>query len=149
VSGHLVTVTKTKHRDHGGRKTIDLKTFELDEANSRWIYYPASRLTKKLDGTGANVDAVLSAMMSQDHGRLVANGTAWIIDGVEVPVTVANIIFNAVRSAGGHKVDLGGIEWVMSHLGPQIAELRRLPAEQRRHAEAALYSLIIERCNTV
>jgi hypothetical protein len=72
VSGYLVTVTTTKRRDRG-RKTIELKTFEYDEPNQRWIYHPG-RLTKKLDGTGANVDDVISAMLSQDHGRLVGNG---------------------------------------------------------------------------
>gem|GEM_PF-5069231 len=32
------------------------------------------RLTKKLDGTSANVDDVISAMLSQNHGRLASDG---------------------------------------------------------------------------
>ena len=45
MSGYLVTVTTTKRRDRG-RKTIELKTFEYDKTNRRWVYHPG-RLTKK------------------------------------------------------------------------------------------------------
>jgi hypothetical protein len=61
-----------KRRDRG-RKTIELKTFEYDKTNRRWVHHPG-RLTKKLDGTGANVDDVISAMLSQNHGRLASDG---------------------------------------------------------------------------
>ena len=142
MSGYLVTVTTTKRRDRG-RKTIELKTFEYDEPNQRWIYHPG-RLTKKLDGTGANVDDVISAMLSQDHGRLVGNGAVWRIGNAEVSVAVANVIFDAVRNAGRHEVDIDDVNRIASKLGSRIAKLRHLPAEQRQHAEAALYSLILE-----
>jgi hypothetical protein len=97
VSSYRVTVTTTRRRDRG-RKTIELKTFEYDEHNRRWIYHPG-RLTRKLDGTGANVDSVISALLSQDHGRLASSGAVWRIGTTEVPVVVANVIFDAVRAA--------------------------------------------------
>jgi hypothetical protein len=78
-------VTTLKRRDRG-RKTNELKTFEYDKTNRRWVYHPAGRLTKKLDGTGANVDDVISAMMSQNHGRLASNGAVWHIGNAEVSV---------------------------------------------------------------
>jgi len=39
MSGYLVTVTTVKRRDRG-RKTIELKTFEYDKPNRRWVYHP-------------------------------------------------------------------------------------------------------------
>jgi len=62
---------------------------------------------------------------------------------------MANAIFDAVRDAGRHQVDIGDIEDVVSQLGSWISKVRQLPAEQRRHAEPALYSVIIGRCSTV
>jgi hypothetical protein len=147
VSGYRVTVTTTKRLDRG-RKTIELKTFEYDKANRRWIYYPG-RLTTKLDGTGANVDDVISAMMSQNHGRLASSGAVWRIGRAEVSVPAANVIFDAVRNAGRHAVDIDDVKSIVSELGSRVSKLSQLPAEQRRLAEPALHSAIIERCSTV
>jgi hypothetical protein len=44
MRGYLITVTTLKRRDRC-HKTIELKTFEYDKANRRWVYYPG-RLTK-------------------------------------------------------------------------------------------------------
>jgi hypothetical protein len=147
MSGYLVTVTTTKRLDRG-LKTIELKTFEYDEANRRWVYHPG-RLTTKLDGTGANVDDVISAIMSQNGGRLASSGAVWRIGRAEVPVPAANVIFDAVRNVGRHAVDIDDIKSIVSELGSRISKLGQLTAEQRRLAETALHSAIIERCSTV
>ena len=147
MSGYLVTVTTTKRRDRG-RKTIELKTFEYDTANRRWVYHPG-RLTTKLDGTGANVNDVISVLMSQNGGRLTSSRNAWRIGRATVPVLAANVIFDAVRNDGRPAVDIDDMKHIVSELGSRISKLSQLPDEQRRLAEPALHSAIIQRCSTV
>lgn len=146
VPPYQVTVTAVKRRGRG-RKTIELKTFEYDKANRMWVYEPRKLKEKFYDG--ANADDFISAMLSKNHGRLVSGGTVWPIGTAKVPVVAANVIFNAIRNAGRVTVDIDDIKLVLSQLGSEIVKLRKLPGDQRQHAEAALYSAIIERCSTL
>lgn len=146
---YLVTVIAARRRGRGVT-TVNIKTFERDDANRRWVYHPGRRLTKKLDGTGANVDNVISAMLSQDHGRLASAGTVWSLGrDFRIPVHIANVIFDALRADKRHRVDIDDMKTVVSQLGSQISGLGQLPAEHRRRAEQALCTLILGRCTNL
>lgn len=62
--------------------------------------------------------------------------------GLDVHKTTMDTILESVRRAGKHEVDVAGIAVVVSKLGGRIAAFNQLPASQRRHAEAALYTQI-------
>ena len=69
--------------------------------------------------------------------------------GVDVPRRALNVILDALRSDQRPRVDLADIKTVVSQLGSQIKKIDSLDDGQRRHAEAALYTLILGRCTKV
>lgn len=76
----------------------------------------------------------------------VGDKTIHLADGVDVAPATLTVILDALRSDERHKVDLADIETVVSQLGSRIARLANLSDEERRHARAALYKQILERC---
>lgn len=83
------------------------------------------------------------------HYGPIDDGPIHLADGVDVPRRALNVIFDALRSDQRSRVDLADIEAVVSQFGSRMKRLDSLDEEQRGHAEAALYKLILQRCTKV
>ena len=59
------------------------------------------------------------------------------------------IVLEALRSDERHRVDVDDIKVIVSQLGWPMSQLGTLPADQLRHAEAALYKEICRRCTSM
>lgn len=73
-----------------------------------------------------------------------------LADGQRVTGTTLAVILDALRVTDRRPtVDSGDVKAVVSVLGSSIAAFVAAPVEQRRHAEAALYTEICRRCTIV
>ena len=133
---YRITVTATQRRDRG-RKTLELRMFERDATTGAWSVDPGyRRIMDRADDpqTGA-VDA-MAHTYSRRGARLSRNRNAWPLDtGFDLPIGIGSVIFDALRGAGRHTVDIKDVKDVVSQLGSYITQLGTLTAEQRRHAE--------------
>jgi hypothetical protein len=59
------------------------------------------------------------------------------------------VIFDALRSAERRTVDIDDLKRVVSQLGSRIKQLPALSAKERRLAEPALYTKIVQLCTTL
>ena len=59
------------------------------------------------------------------------------------------MVFDALVSAGRHRIDLADINRIVSQLGSRIVGLPTLAPEQRRIAEPALYAEILRACSSM
>ena len=66
--------------------------------------------------------------------------------GVDIPRRALNVILDALRSDQRTVVDLADLKAVVSQFGSRMKRLDSLPEDQRGHAEAALYTLVLGRC---
>jgi len=147
----VITVTGSKR--HTG-KAVPLRKFRRDESDGNWVVdlNTAGSITTYLergDDPDTAADKVVSAIMSQRHGRLASDGTVWRFGKTAVPVIVMNVVLNAIRSAGLISVQLDDIKDVQTHNGSDIKKLIGLSADARKHAENALYAVILQRCSTL
>jgi hypothetical protein len=83
------------------------------------------------------------------NSPLLDTGTVHLEDGFDPPASTLSFILDALHSDKRHEVDLDDIKSVVSQLGSRIAQLNKLSVEQRRHAEPALYALILRCCPTL
>lgn len=67
-----------------------------------------------------------------------------LVKGLDVPKSTMDTILEVVRKAGKHQVDVAGIRVVVSKLGGRAAAFNQLSPRQRRHAETALYTQILD-----
>lgn len=67
-------------------------------------------------------------------------------DGFNPTGQTLAVILDALRLCNLSSVELADLNAVVTKYGAMIGKLHLLPVEQRRHAEAALYKLISQRC---
>lgn len=83
------------------------------------------------------------------HNEPLGAGVVHLAPGVDVPGATLALILDALAAAGRASLDLDDLTAVITHLGGRIAALDGLGAEHRRHAEAALYTEIAQRCSSI
>lgn len=139
-----VTVTGTR-RNSG--KLAPLRTFTRDWVIKSWSL-DTGYLNRRLDsGDPADVDRVISALMSRRHARLGPNRDTWhLTQGVDVPIGIMSVILDALHDAGRTSVAVDDVKTVVSQLGREIGKFIGLPADSQQHARAALHKEILRRC---
>ena len=148
---HEIVITESTR--HGRAKRHTFVIFDAQASGpQRWRRKPAPMSFKKLDrvhraGYGTNDRPIDIA----EHGLATVPlaVTEHLADGVDVAAAVLAVILDALASQAHHQIDLADIKVIVSQLGSHITRLDALAAEQRRHAEAALYTEILRRCTTV
>jgi len=159
VTQFLVTVTAQTRR---GRTKLHTFGIQSESEHLGWFAEtPASRkqLKERIvpglvlptswpPAPRREIGARYYAPIGTDSYGPVDEGPIHLAPGVDVPRRTLNVILNALRSADRTSVDLGDITTVVSQLGSRIGRLGSLDEVQRRHAEPALYSQILERCTS-
>jgi hypothetical protein len=98
---------------------LELRTFERNPTTGAWSVDPGYRRA---------ADA-LAHTYSRRGARLSRNRNAWPLDtGFDLPIGIGSAIFDALRGAGRHTVDIEDVKDVVSHLGSHITRPRQLGA---------------------
>jgi hypothetical protein len=82
-------------------------------------------------------------------GRQPIPTTVNLAKGVDVAATALVVILEALVSGSRHQIDVDNVKVIVSELGSRIAQLGELSAEDRQHAEPALYTEILARCTNI
>lgn len=138
LPGYRIAVTETTHRGRIKRGTFVLAEDTWDEPGGpHW-----ERVTK----TFKYHDGHSSLLMS--HSEPLPP-TVQLARGFDLPATILAVILDALVSDSHHQIDLSDVKRIRSQLGRRIVQLKSLPADQRGHAEQALYREILTRCTRI
>jgi hypothetical protein len=150
VTKYLITVSKASRR---GRKKLHTFGKLIEADHLRWTVetHVSRKQFKERHAPQsplgvANWPPPERRDLGSPRYEELRNGPLHLDNGVDIAAGALTVVLDALRSDQRHEVDLADIKVVVSKHGSQIARLDGLDTETRRHAEAALYTLILRCC---